>query len=230
MLKQRSKLLFISMVWTLVYGLLLRPSPEEIEGMQAIIVVLIVWPGFLIFQIPLYGIFKKYQNRKIYNLLFFLKLALFLIQPVIIDFQLYNILFLTSILGILLIDFHVMTLENKVNLKEVDVSDQEKQKIFDQYKTSWFLMGSVVLLFSLYFQLGEGNYTIIVYHSLFYVFFVLRKQEPKIKYISIQLLGLLVVYLLAILSAPELLKGILLIAVLILIYLVTKLVYEHSSR
>ena len=90
-------------------------------------------------------------------------------------------------------------------------------------------MGSVVLLFSLYFQLKEGNYTVIIYQALFYLFFVLRKHEPKIKYISIQLVGLLIVYFLATLNAPELLKGTLLVAVLIVIYLITKLIFDQQS-
>lgn len=123
----------------------------------------------------------------------------------------------------------IMKLENKVTLKEVDLSEMARQKIVEQFATGWFLMGSVVLLFSLYFQLGEGNYTVIIYQALFYLFFVLRKHEPKVKYISIQLVGLLIVYFLTTLNGPELLKGILLITVLTIIYRQTKLIYNQQK-
>src|SRR5699024_9259094 len=111
---------------------------------------------------------------------------------------------------------------------EVHLAEQEKDNVFEQYKKYWFLMGSVVLLFALYIQLSEGNYTIIIPLSLFYLFLILRKQQPKVKFICIQLLGLLVVYLLANLNAPELLKGILLISVLLIIYHVIKLIFNRE--
>lgn len=55
MLKPRSKLLFISGIWTLIYALMLRPTPEEIEGIHAILVVIIVWQDsyyFKLFAMP----------------------------------------------------------------------------------------------------------------------------------------------------------------------------------
>src|SRR5690625_188343 len=134
MLKPRSKLLFISGIWTLIYALMLRPTPEEIEGIQAILVVIIVWPGFLLFQVICYAMFKKYQNQRVYVLLILLKTSLFLIQPVMIEYQMHNILFILSILGVFLIDSHIMILENKINLHEVHVSDQEQKKVFEQHK------------------------------------------------------------------------------------------------
>lgn len=82
-----------------------------------------------------------------------------------------------------------------------------------------------MLLFALYFQLKEGNYNIIIPYSLFYLFLILGKQQPKIKYICTQLLGLLAVYLLANFNAPELLKGILLISVLLTIYHGNKFIF-----
>jgi len=229
MLKPRSKLLFISGIWTLIYALMLRPTPEEIQGIQAILVVIIVWPGFLLFQVICYAMFKKYQNQRVYVLLILLKTSLFLIQPVIIEHHLHNILFILSILGVFLIDSHIMTLENKINLHEVHVSDQEQKKVFEQHKASWFLAGSVVLLFALYFQLREGNYNIIFPYSLFYLFLILGKQQPKIKYICIQLLGLLAVYLLANFNAPELIKGILLISGLLIIYQANKFIFNKEK-
>ena len=156
-----------------------------------------------------------------------MKVACFLIQPPILVNQWHDSVFWVSVLAVFLIDFQIMTLENKVNLKEVDLSYSATQKIFGRFQMSWFLMGSVVLLFSLYFQLKEGNYTVIIYQALFYLFFVLRKHEPKVKYISIQLVGLLIVYFLATLNAPELIKGILLITVLTIIYRLTKLIYDQ---
>lgn len=229
LLKSRSKLIIISGIWTIIYGLMLRPSPEEVEGIQAILVVMVVWPGFFIFQVLLYGLFKKYQNQKVYVTLILLKSALFLIQPPIIVYQWPDMIFWLSILGVFLIDFHVMTLENKVDLNEVHVSDDEKKGIFEQYKTSWFLIGSVVLLFSLYFQFREGNYKTIILFSLFYLFFILRKQEPKIKFVCIQLIGFLAVYVLTTLDAPELVRGVLLIAILILIYCVKKYILNQQK-
>lgn len=128
MLKPRSKLLFISGIWTLIYVLMLRPPPADIEGIQAVLVVIIVWPGFLLFQIICYAMFKNYRNQRVYILLILLKTSLFLIQPVIIEYQMNNILFILSIFGVFLIDFHIMILENKVNLNDVHVSDQEQKK------------------------------------------------------------------------------------------------------
>jgi len=228
-LKPRSKLLFISGIWTLIYALMIRPTLADIEGIQAILVVIIVWPGFLLFQIICYAMFKKYQNQRVYVLLILLKTSLFLIQPVMIEYQMHNIFFILSILGVFLIDYHIMTLENKVNLNDVHVSDQEQKKIFEQYKASWFLAGSVVLLFALYFQLKEGNYNIIIPYSLFYLFLILGKQQPKIKYICTQLLGLVAIYLLVNFNVPELLKGILLISVLLIIYHVNKFIFNKEK-
>ena len=213
----------------MLYSLMLRPTPDEVEGVKAILVVMVVWPGFLMVQPLLYGMFKNNQNQKVYLSLTLLKVAFFLIQPPILVNQWHDSVFWLSVLAVFLIDFHIMASENKVILKEVDLSETAGQKIFEQFAASWFLMGSVVLLFSLYFQLKEGNYTVIIYQALFYLFFVLRKHEPKIKYISIQLVGLLIVYFLATLNAPELLKGTLLVAVLIVIYLITKLIFDQQS-
>ena len=227
LLKPRSKLLFVSGLWTMLYSLMLRPTPYEVEGIQAILVVMVVWPGFLMVQPLFYGMFKKYHNQKVHLVLALLKVACFLIQPPILVNQWHDSVFWVSVLAVFLIDFQIMTLENKVNLKEVDLSYSATQKIFGRFQMSWFLMGSVVLLFSLYFQLKEGNYTVIIYQALFYLFFVLRKHEPKVKYISIQLVGLLIVYFLATLNAPELIKGILLITVLTIIYRLTKLIYDQ---
>ncbi|WP_017471739.1 hypothetical protein [Amphibacillus jilinensis] len=232
MWKSRSKLLFISGIWTIIYSYMLYPTPEDVVGIQAISLVFIVWPGFLFFQIVCYVLFKNYQNKKIYLGLILLKSALFLIQPLIVKHQLHPMIILFSILGVFLIDFHFMKIENKVNLNEINLSVQEKNIVINQLKTYWFLIGSVVLLFTSYFQLKEANYTTILLFSLFYIFLILKKEEPKGKFVSIQLIGLLAVYLLALLNAPELLKGILLIAVLMFIYQLKKrmLKYEKVSN
>ncbi|NMA90992.1 MAG: hypothetical protein GX972_06635 [Amphibacillus sp.] len=229
LLKPRSKLLFVSGLWTMLYSLMLRPTPDEVEGMQAILVVMVVWPGFLMVQPLLHGMFKKNQNKKVHASLVLLKVAFFLIQMPIVVYEWHDSVFWGSVLAIFLIDFQIMKLENKVTLKEVDLSEMARQKIVEQFATGWFLMGSVVLLFSLYFQLGEGNYTVIIYQALFYLFSVLRKHELKVKYISIQLVGLLIVYFLTTLNGPELLKGILLITVLTIIYRQTKLIYNQQK-
>jgi len=229
LLKPRSKLFIISGLWTLIYSLMLRPSLDEVEGIQAILVVIVVWPGFLVLQPLFYGMFKKYPNQKVYPSLMLLKIAFFLIQPPIIEYQLHDLIFWLSILGVFLIDFHIMTLENKVELKENDVSDSAKQKIFEQYQTNWFLVGSVVILFSLYFQLRDGNYSTIILLSLFYLFFILRKQEPKRKYMVIQLIGALAVYFLTSFDFHEVVKGVVLIAILILVYQVKKYIFNQQK-
>lgn len=221
-MKPRSLLLIISSIWVFIYGNMLYPSPENIEGLKAFLIVFIVWPGFLFFQLICYALFKKYQNQKIYVGLILLKTTLFLIQPIIAENQLNSIFIYLTILGIFLIDFHIMTLENMINFKELTMSEQEKKSSSEYFKVSWFLMGSIILLFALYFQLSEGNYMMIISFSFVYIFLVLRKQEPKGKFIFVQLFGLFAVYLLAILDAPEFLKGILLIGVLFLIYQIKK--------
>lgn len=221
-MKSRSLLVCISSIWTFIYGHMLQPTPENVGGAQALLIVFIIWPGFLFFQLICYALFKKYQNHKIYVGLTIIKVTFFLIQPIIAENQLNAMFFYLTILGIFLIDFQIMTLENMINFKELTITEQEKKRSSEYFKVSWFLMGSIVLLFALYFQLSEGNYMMIISFSFVYIFLVLRKQEPKGKFIFVQLLGLLAVYLLAILNAPEFLKGGLLIGVLFLIYQIKK--------
>lgn len=172
---------------------------------------------------------KNYRRQKVYISLIVIKVSLFLIQPIIIGHQLNNALIVLSISVIFIIDFHIMTLKNKTNLKEVHLTKQEKDNVFEQYKKSWFLMGSVVLLFALYVQFNEGNYTIIFPFSLLYLLFVLGEKQPKIKYVVIQLFGLLAVYLLANIDAPVLIKGTLLIFVLMIIYQAKKFIYHKEG-
>ncbi|GEM02472.1 hypothetical protein SAMN05421839_13110 [Halolactibacillus halophilus] len=231
-MKPRSLLLIISSIWAFIYANMLYPSPEDLEGLKAFLIVFLVWPGFLFFQLICYALFKKYQNQKIYVGLILIKTTFFLIQPIIIENQLNPLFFYLTILGIFLIDFHIMTLENMINFKELTMSEQEKKDSSEYFKVSWFLMGSVTLLFALYFQLSEGNegnYMMIISFSFMYIFLFLRKQEPKGKFIFVQLFGLLAVYLLAILDAPEFLKGILLIGVLFLIYQIKKHILNKNN-
>lgn len=95
---------------------------------------------------------------------------------------------MVSVLGAFLIDYHIMRLENKINLHNVHVTAREKENIFEKYKMSWFLVGSVGLLFVLYFQFRKENYMIIIPFSLFYLFLVLGKTRIKNK-ISLYLIN-----------------------------------------
>ena len=64
LLKPRSKLLFVSGLWTMLYSLMLRPTPYEVEGIQSILVVMVVSPGFLMVQPLFYGMFKNITIKK----------------------------------------------------------------------------------------------------------------------------------------------------------------------
>ncbi|SDB96761.1 hypothetical protein SAMN05421734_103185 [Pelagirhabdus alkalitolerans] len=140
-----------------------------------------------------------------------------------------DIAFYLSILVIFIIDFHMMTLENKINIKEMTLSVEKKNAVVDQFNNAWLLIGPVVMLFALYFQLSEGNHTLVITFSLFYIFLFLRKYKSKGKFALIQLCGTVFVYTLSVNNSPEILKGILLIAALFLLYQIKKSIFEKEK-
>lgn len=67
---QRSSLFLVSSIWLLIYVLFLLPSPSDVTGAKAFVIVFLIWPGFLLFQLLCYGLFKQGQKIRPYTLLF----------------------------------------------------------------------------------------------------------------------------------------------------------------
>lgn len=225
---ERSNLIWVSCIWTLIYGYLLRQT--ELGGGLAIFLVLAVWPLFFIAQVFLYAMFKHYKNHKRYVFLFLIKLALFLIQPLLMEHLGSPTIFILSVIAVFFIDAHIMNLKNKVDLKNVNITDHETNEISIQFKETWVLMGSVVFLFALYIQFTNNTYSSIILLSLMYWFFVLAKQKEKVKLALIQVVGAVFVCSLTLANWSEFIKAPLLISLLALIYLFIRRILKTNEQ
>ncbi|MFN7249512.1 MAG: hypothetical protein ACK4M9_01765 [Anaerobacillus sp.] len=225
---KRSRLIWVSCIWTLVYGYLIGQA-DDLEGGMAIFLVLAVWPLFFIAQVILYAMFKDYNNHKWYVFLFLIKSFLFLIQPLLMEYIRSHAIFVLSVIAVFFIDFHIMKLKNKIDLKNVKLTDFEMNEVSQQFKQSWTLMGSVVILFASYIQFTENNFSAILAFSLLYYFFVLGKQKEKGKLASIQILGVILVWSLTLLNWSEFIRDPLLIILLTLIYFFKKRIIKTNE-
>lgn len=225
-MQSRSKLVPISSLWLLIYVLFLLPSPSDVTGTKAFVIVFLIWPGFLLFQLLCYGLFKQGQKIRLYTLLFLVKSGLFLIQPIIITHQLLPLTFLSAI-TVLLIDLLLFKQEHMANVRlhELSLTKEEWTQNSERWKRAWLTIGPVVLLFSLYFELSNGHYQMIIYLAVIYSWLFLKPLQPKWMFASVQFIGFILVYFVTLIPTFEVIRGALLIFSLIGLYQLNKYVY-----
>lgn len=225
-MQSRSKLVPISSLWLLIYALFLLPSPSDVTGAKAFVVVFLIWPGFLLFQLLCYGLFKQGQNIRLYTLLFIVKSGLFLIQTIMITHQLLPLTFLSAII-VLLIDLLLFKRKHMANVRlhELSLTKEESAQNSERWKRAWLTIGPVVLLFSLYFELSNAHYQMIIYLAVIYSWLFLKSLQPKWMFASIQLIGFILVYFITLIPTFEVIRGALLIGSLIALYQMNKYVY-----
>lgn len=230
-MKQRSFLFIVSSVWLLLYVLFLLPSPSNVTGAKAFVVVFLIWPGFLFFQLICYGLFKQKQKMHLYTLLFLVKIGLFLIQPVLITHQLLHLTF-SSAITVLFIDLLLFKKVHMANVRLHDLSLTKEERILskEQWKKSWLTIGPVVLLFSLYFELSRGHYQMIIFLAVIYSWLFLKQLQPKWLFASVQFIGFILVYLLTLIPTSEVIRGTLFITSLIILYQIHKYMYIKYSN
>lgn len=224
---RRSLLVLVSSLWTLLYGSLWW-LPKS-TGLFENFFVIIVWTGFFFAQIILYGLFKKYPSHRVYVVLILAKLSLFLIQPILPDYSSGRVLFLLSVFAVFIIDYHIMSLHNKVDIAKVIVTEQDEERMSKQSKKYRVLMGSVVFLFALYVQLAASNYTIIPFFGLIYWYGVLGKSQSKEKLFSIQVISGFFVWIITLLELPEIIRASILLFLLSIVYAIMKRIVESHE-
>lgn len=99
-----------------------------------------------------------------------------------------------------------------------------------QFKETWVLMGSVVILFALYHQFTNNNYSAIIPLSLMYWFLYLAKQKEKGKMALVQVVGAVLVWSLTLLNWSEFIRGPILIILLTVIYLFNRRILKTNEH
>ena len=223
-----SLLVLVSSLWTLLYGSLWW-LPKS-TGLFENVFVLIVWGGFIFAQFILYWLFEKYPNHRVYVILVVAKSSLFLIQPILPDYSSGRVLFLLSVFVVFLIDYHIMSLQNKVDIaKDIEALEQNKERLNKEAKKNFTIAGTLVYLLFLYFQLAAFTSSGILVLSLMYWYYILRKSQIKEKLFSIQVISGFFVWIITLLELPEIIRASILIFLLSIVYAITKRTVESHE-
>lgn len=223
-MRESSKFFIVGSALTFIYGYII--TQPEISSFQSLIVVLFIWPGMLIFQVVMYGLFSGYHSKIRYIMLNLTKGGVFLIQPLFVDINANYIITSISSIIILTIDYHVMKHFNRTGLSR-NMSLQEIEKYKEMFKKQFALIAPSIMVFFTYNQLYKefeviSIIIIMIFINVLYWELVLKKQVQKFKLYLIFFIGILAVWGISFWTTFEVVKAPFVICIMLIMYFLNK--------